>query len=1787
MTTLGGFDTSRSLLPVGGGTIQAMSGGGIGGTIGGDISGGTIGSGASLIPDVKGPMIVGLHGGSIGEPSEQKGDPDEEKVQPLTTATVVPVQQMVVPPPTTVVVVPVAQNGTPPPPSMNPVPQNGTPSPLQNGLKNGPKNGPKNQLPSLNEGEKRVPIFGTMYSLKKPKNNATSFDETQRTVLQKLGLDGAKPELQRSVLKSLYEEACDTTRSLITMRSCEPFRQIVRSLALRYLNKMNGVKEEPVPETPKKPVAVMEEPQKVEPVDEPVALTNDERLDSMIEGLVSVYGMSNPGKAVSCYCNSVVQLLFSLPEIRVAILSYPCAKPLTEEDMKRTEANPSRVLCALREVFQGLMKDATTMDHYTAPEGTNLPQGIPQADRIQYIMGVYTASKQSTVETRQDASEFLSYLLDEVFSMDEHVKGLVDAFRFTLSRSFRCNDEQNKWSDEKKNAVHTTLPLLQGSSTTASEALLEYFKPHTTDGSKGECQGLETSKEKQEMLLSNQNKYVLMELQRTAEGSEITVTPRIELSGKKYVFHGAILYKTESGGHYSYHLVPSAFIHEDDTIKTLEGIPFMNYSDLTVSKNNLLYPLSKQARLLVYRSEAGIDEWESHVRELRKKLQREVKKAPTLVTGDAYVKELHEKIPSEDRTLLEEVQALVQKEKAHGASEAPLEETSKQQLERVRQLVAKIEQQSASINNHAIEGLENEINQVMEAHQHILHYDPLVTSKQRRATIKEKSNEIMRAKEKIDTTILQPEFTKDVSLAGEWPSLHSKVSARIDDRRNVLKNYQEAFLESQKEIHLVEMEEKKMEYVVDQYIEQVAMDLQQLGQKTQPSGDETSYESQLREEFKIKTAQEYYNEMIQSQDYLENEEKLRELEGKIRADISILNLSPPPIELDVKEEEKVDEKADEKVDDVDEEVESYAPPVFIDEIPLVQEGGSLDEMTQWVSMCQSYQGHFREFNQTLLTKDAIVATYQYDHLQSPYEKLLQKDGMEEDKSLSSMDRLRHMVVRHRLLKECVTVIQEFTGLVNTPKESHRAEYAQLSNEVSEAVLKQMNANTNDFTNALYHSILIRAINSPFSDLFSDPKEILAHNQLMESWSPLDVSPLEKELTTFQEEIRAYNEIASDAQRYTELPPLYQKLTEHITQLDHAVEEKEQHVQDFWIEPHSLNGVTTLSTFYQHERPVFTQRYETLQTDQPIPVLTLPLKEAFEKQLEIIGATLERWALSVEEYYSRVQQHNVTVDEANDQLDQFQQRILQSMEGIHLDATTEAFDPSSYRTEYKKTLLGDSTWLDTENKEDATVPNSLQRIAATEATYQGIKSELDRAFLDLLEIGEFQPFKDASSTYEEQSSTLMKTMEGQRVDLQTTLETILSQKQEIESSRAAFEEQVDQLIAKIHANTQTNQSSTSLSAATPLSLQQTIQKVEVRKELRDQIQLKRDEFHQQKEALDQKARDLDTKGIQMEQIQSDLEQKAETLMKKFTDLFVIEGTIIKASIDAIRTSAKITAKMNTLQTEIQQLEKNMERAPNNNAAPLRALIEQKRQKLESLTQSHAEQQTKITREVSNEAVNSHPNELTLDESLTTLLQAETSGNVASLTQMLDLVNQYMDTTYSSVEWTADKIKAILTHVKRQLSDLHNIVPKLSIVKLISADDFLLLFFHAAVEKGYLTEEANPYAAEIKDHQEAIRASTDPLGEVIRSLEHLPVTDTSSTIKAIADSLNGVRERLKKDQIDQFKTKEEITGLIQSTVKHIQEEHMDALYEIVRDMVKQKSKEKDRNSIRGRRVNGRGG
>ena len=250
---LTGYNPNTSLLPESGGAIRPMSGGG------GGIPGG-FNPGVSLLPD--GPGQIGSYSGGFVEEMEQFGGVETRYGTRLgfpsgtsTTSTLPKVKILKMTPDmlatgTTPGGTPVATGTTPggTPVATGATGATGTTeatgatgttvatlAPVATGTTTALVENDKNSK------TKDIVLFGTSLTLENPKKMTTDvFSENQNTALKLFGLDGpGLSDIQKkSVLQALYDGKCNSDKPLIMLQNCEPIRQIVQSLALNLLEKL-------------------------------------------------------------------------------------------------------------------------------------------------------------------------------------------------------------------------------------------------------------------------------------------------------------------------------------------------------------------------------------------------------------------------------------------------------------------------------------------------------------------------------------------------------------------------------------------------------------------------------------------------------------------------------------------------------------------------------------------------------------------------------------------------------------------------------------------------------------------------------------------------------------------------------------------------------------------------------------------------------------------------------------------------------------------------------------------------------------------------------------------------------------------------------------------------------------------------------------------------------------------------------------------------------------------------------------------------------------------------------------------------------------------------------------------------------------------------------------------------------------------------------------------------------------------------------------------------------------
>ena len=226
-----GYDPNASLLPSSGGTIHAMSGGGMEVppiTATGQPYNETQ-SLLSAVPPSAGAIVPYRGGGDL-----PLGGADPTFAAPPRSADATPLPSEPTPEPTPVLL------PTPSPMQVAPSAMVPTtiPSTEQNVTITLPVETPSsNEKPA--EDKKTLVLFGITMELENPKrkNNTEDFTENQKKVLADLGLDGPAVSFKqkRDVLQTIYDEKCRTEQSLMMLQNCEPIRQIVQTLALQLL----------------------------------------------------------------------------------------------------------------------------------------------------------------------------------------------------------------------------------------------------------------------------------------------------------------------------------------------------------------------------------------------------------------------------------------------------------------------------------------------------------------------------------------------------------------------------------------------------------------------------------------------------------------------------------------------------------------------------------------------------------------------------------------------------------------------------------------------------------------------------------------------------------------------------------------------------------------------------------------------------------------------------------------------------------------------------------------------------------------------------------------------------------------------------------------------------------------------------------------------------------------------------------------------------------------------------------------------------------------------------------------------------------------------------------------------------------------------------------------------------------------------------------------------------------------------------------------------------------------
>lgn len=195
--------------------------------------------------------------------------------------------------------------------------------------------------------------------------------------------------------------------------------------------------------------------------------------------LLTTKGIDNNNN--NCFCISTIQMLYSIPEIRNAFLSYKCdditidestLNGITEEQISQSiEAkyknkdevsdvvDTKMILCTIKKIIELLNEKTSTFEQLNKDTATSILSGgpIPKAYTL-YIIKVYVAylNKKNTEENKkraqngrsqlpmeninkqQDADEFITNFIFKIMEADNGLKSVLNIFNYREDKVYEC-----------------------------------------------------------------------------------------------------------------------------------------------------------------------------------------------------------------------------------------------------------------------------------------------------------------------------------------------------------------------------------------------------------------------------------------------------------------------------------------------------------------------------------------------------------------------------------------------------------------------------------------------------------------------------------------------------------------------------------------------------------------------------------------------------------------------------------------------------------------------------------------------------------------------------------------------------------------------------------------------------------------------------------------------------------------------------------------------------------------------------------------------------------------------------------------------------------------------------------------------------------------------------------------------------------------------------------------------------------------------------------------------------
>ena len=367
---------------------------------------------------------------------------------------------------------------------------------------------------------------------------------------------------------------------------------------------------------------------------------------------ITLRGIENKN-LVSCYCNSVLQLLFSLSiedgklnkSLRDTILNFDCNNisiNVTDEldniqnniNKEYTSKTPQpliekviydlygkQIICAIKNIFIELEQNITTFKALADRIDPISNQSITDEYTL-YIMKVFIAkiniqepTKKENINSWQDPDDLIRFLF-EIFKLSDNkdINNLYKYIGYNKHYHRECDPLPNgsKIPAESQppiaNVDQTDSTISISLSNTTENDLQRVILSSNIENVKDDrlCSNMSSTITTQfepigKYILFRTNRYESMPNGSKKYASKsININPILILDGFKYTLHGVITYV--NGNHYVYQLFDRESIN--DSTKNINSINHIMYNDTEVTKEigggEGNYSVSEHSRILVY-----------------------------------------------------------------------------------------------------------------------------------------------------------------------------------------------------------------------------------------------------------------------------------------------------------------------------------------------------------------------------------------------------------------------------------------------------------------------------------------------------------------------------------------------------------------------------------------------------------------------------------------------------------------------------------------------------------------------------------------------------------------------------------------------------------------------------------------------------------------------------------------------------------------------------------------------------------------------------------------------------------------------------------------------------------------------------------------------------------------------------------------------------------------------------------------------------------------------------------